>query len=272
MRTKKSESWFDTLKTVVIAVLIALVVRTFAYEPFNIPSGSMVPTLLEGDYLFVSKFSYGYSRHTVAFGAPLFDGRILGGEPERGDVAVFMLPSDPSIDYIKRVIGLPGDRIQMIGGILHINGEAVERELVSTYETTNGFGQREFGEIYIETLPNGRQHYIREVSDSAAGDDTDVYTVPEGHYFMMGDNRDRSQDSRAIANIAGRPTDSIPDVNLIRNDAGQVVQFRPVGFIPVENLVGRAEFLWFSLEDGSFWQFWRWPTELRWERMFQGIE
>ena len=133
----------------------------------------------------------------------LFDGRILGGEPERGDVAVFMLPSDPSIDYIKRVIGLPGDRIQVIGGILHINGEAVERELVSTYETTNGFGQREFGEIYIETLPNGRQHYIREVSDSAAGDDTDEYIVPEGHYFMMGDNRDRSQDSRAIAPMAG---------------------------------------------------------------------
>ena len=249
MRQKKTDGFVDTLKTIIYAVLIALVVRTLAYEPFNIPSGSMMPTLLEGDYLFVSKFSYGYSRHTIAFGLPVFEGRLFGSEPERGDVVVFMLPSDPSTDYIKRVIGLPGDRIQMINGILHINGEAVQRELVGELSTSNGFGQTEFGEIYLETLPNGRQHYIREISDAARWDDTDVYEVPADHYFVMGDNRDRSQDSRVI--VGNR---------------------RPVGFVPIENLVGRAEFLWFSLEDGAFWQVWRWPTELRLDRMFQAIE
>ncbi len=244
MKTKRSSGVGETLRTILYAVLIAFAVRTFAYEPFNIPSGSMVPTLLEGDYLFVSKFSYGYSRYTIAFGLPLFSGRLLSQAPERGDVAVFKLPSDPSTDYIKRVIGLPGDRIQMRSGILYINDQPVQRERVNDYETTDAYGRVEHGTVFIETLPNGRQHYIRELGDNGPLDHTPVFVVPERHYFMMGDNRDRSQDSRTLQ----------------------------VGFVPEENLVGRAEFIWFSLEHGAFWQIWRWPRELRLERMFIGIE
>ena len=251
MAKKKSDGGFkEVIKTVVYAVLIALGIRTFLYEPFNIPSGSMMPTLLEGDYLFVSKFSYGYSRYTIAFGLDVFDGRILGGEPERGDVIVFMLPTDPSLDYIKRVVGLPGDRIQVSGGVLHINDEPVDRELIGEMSTRSDFGARQFGAIYVETLPNGRRHYIREVSDSGRWDNTGVFEVPEGHYFVMGDNRDSSEDSRAI-----------------QNDGQQ-----PVGFVPLENIVGRAEFLWFSIEGGNFWNVWRWPSDIRWDRLFMAIE
>ena len=251
MAKKRTGGGFkEVIKTIIYAVLIALGIRTFLYEPFNIPSGSMMPTLLEGDYLFVSKFSYGYSRYTIAFGLPLFDGRILGSEPERGDVVVFMLPSDPSLDYIKRVIGLPGDRIQMVDGILHINGEPVERELVGEMSTRTDFGARQFGAIYVETLPNGRRHYIREISDNGHWDDTEVYEVPPGHYFMMGDNRDSSEDSRVI------------------RDNGD----RPVGYVPLEHIVGRAEILWFSIDGGSFWDIWRWPTDIRWDRLFMTIE
>ena len=249
-KKRSADGLKEAIKTVVYAVLIALAIRTFAYEPFNIPSGSMMPTLLQGDYLFVSKFSYGYSRYTIAFGLPLFDGRILGGEPERGDVVVFMLPADPSQNYIKRVVGLPGDRVQVVDGVLHINGDAVERELVDEMSTRTGAGLRQFGAIYVETLPNGHRHYIREISDSANWDNTEVYEVPDGHYFMMGDNRDSSEDSRAI------------------DDDGT----RPVGFVPLENLVGRAEVLWFSIEGGSFWDVWRWPSDIRWNRLFTAIE
>ncbi len=245
MTTKKPSGIGETIKTILYAVLIALFVRTFLYEPFNIPSGSMMPTLLEGDYLFVSKFSYGFSRYTVPMGLPLFEGRILGGEPEPGDVVVFKLPSDPSTDYIKRLIGLPGDRIRMIEGILHINGEPVPRRRVEDYVGTDRFGRTIRTPRYIETLPNGREHYILERSDSGFLDNTQEYVVPEGHYFFMGDNRDSSQDSRVLG---------------------------AVGYVPVENLVGRAEFLWFSLEaDASFWEVWKWPGSLRFERLFQGV-
>ena len=245
MTTKKPSGIGETIKTILYAVLIALFVRTFLYEPFNIPSGSMMPTLLEGDYLFVSKFSYGFSRYTVPLGLPLFEGRFLGGDPEPGDVVVFKLPSDPSTDYIKRLIGLPGDRIQMIEGILHINGEPVPRRRVEDYVGTDRFGRTIRTPRYLETLPNGREHYILERSDSGFLDNTQEYLVPEGHYFFMGDNRDSSQDSRVLG---------------------------AVGFVPVENLVGRAEFLWFSREaDASFWEVWKWPGSLRFERLFQGV-
>ncbi|HEY0833415.1 MAG TPA: signal peptidase I [Azospirillum sp.] len=235
----------ETLKTVFYAVIIAFGVRTFAYEPFNIPSGSMIPSLLIGDYLFVSKFSYGYSKYTVAFGFPAFEGRIMGGMPERGDVAVFKLPRDNKTDYIKRVVGLPGDTLQMVGGVLHINGKAVQRERIDDYVSTDGLGREVRTAQYIETLPEGRKHRIIEETDRGPLDDTPVYKVPAGHLFMMGDNRDNSLDSR------------VPSM---------------VGYVPVENLVGRAEFLFFSLAEGThFYEVWRWPFDLRLRRLFQGV-
>ena len=241
MNRNTMQGFFETIRTVIYAVLIALVIRTFAYEPFNIPSGSMIPTLLVGDYLFVSKLSYGYSDHSLPFSPSLISGRLLSSEPERGDVAVFKLPSDNKTDYIKRFIGFPGDRIQVVKGILNINGKAVARRRVDDFVKRDEAGNIHRVPRYLETLPNGRSHYILEKSDQGPLDDTPVYTVPEGHYFAMGDNRDSSSDSRVI------------------------------GVIPAKNLVGRAEFLFFSIE-GSAWQIWRWPWSVRFGRLFTGIE
>ncbi len=244
MQHRKASALWETVRTVVYAILIALVVRTFAFEPFNIPSGSMKPTLLVGDYLFVSKYSYGYSRYSLPWGLPLFDGRILGAEPERGDVIVFKKPSDNETDYIKRLIGLPGDRIQVIGGILHINGEPVRREKLGETKDDDTFSSRTYT-VYRETLPNGRQHLIWEASDNDHLDNTAEYVVPEGHYFFMGDNRDNSRDSRVLYDV---------------------------GYVPAENLVGRAEFLFFSHDDSaSWWEVWRWPWVIRFGRIFSGI-
>jgi len=236
---------WETVRTVIYAVLIALVVRTFLYEPFNIPSGSMKPTLLVGDYLFVSKYAYGYSRYAFPLGLAPFSGRIMGTEPERGDVVVFKLPRDNETDYIKRVIGLPGDRIQVIDGLLHINGEAVKRETVGEVLMKNDLGFPERSVEYIETLPNGRQHAIWEFSDDSRYDNTPVYTVPEDHFFAMGDNRDKSLDSRATSHV---------------------------GFVPFENLVGRAGIIFFShKEDSSLFEVWKWPTSIRFSRLFDDI-
>ncbi len=242
---EKNDGLWDTAKTVIFAVLIAMFVRTFAYEPFSIPSGSMIPTLLVGDYLFVSKFSYGYSKHSFPFSMPLVPGpeRVGFDAPKRGDVAVFKLPSDGRTDYIKRLIGLPGDKIQVKGGILHINGEPVFREPAGIYTYRDTRGRVHNAKLYTEILPGGRRHRIIEVSDQDASDNTIEYTVPAGHYFAMGDNRDNSKDSRYL-------------------DA--------VGFIPVENLVGRAEVLVFSYS-GSLWKFWQWDETLRTERFFKGL-
>ncbi len=238
----KDGGWLEMFKTIVYAVLIAIAVRTFAYEPFTIPSGSMLPTLLVGDYLFVSKFSYGYSRHSLPFSPPLFEGRIPSGEPERGDVVVFKLPRDGKTDYIKRVIGLPGDRIQVVRGRLMINGQMAEREPVSEPRIEGG----ERVQQYLETLPGGRQHLIWEESDSAYLDNTAVYVVPDGHFFAMGDNRDSSQDSRVL---------------------------RAVGYVPFENIVGRADVLFFSQDPkSSILAFWNWPESIRWGRIFNGID
>jgi signal peptidase I len=244
MKNKSSGGVLDTVKTVVYAVLIALAVRTFAYEPFNIPSGSMVPTLLVGDYLFVSKFSYGYSRYSLPLGLPLIPGRIFFTPPKRGDVAVFKLPKDNSTDYIKRVIGLPGDRIQMRGGILYINDKPVKRERIQDYVYGDGPNARHLAQ-YIETLPNGVRHHIIEMGDNEPLDNTPVYIVPPGHYFMMGDNRDNSLDSR------------VPNA---------------VGFVPAQNFVGRAEFLFFSIKPSThWWEIWEWPFAIRFDRPFHGI-
>jgi len=210
-------------KTAVIAVLLALLIRTFLYEPFNIPSGSMLPTLLVGDYLFVSKPAYGYSKSSFPFGVANFDGRIMGKDPKRGDVAVFKLPSNPSVDYIKRIVGMPGETVQVMRGRLYINGELVEREpvgLVQSDENTD-LTTHQLME-YIETLPGGIMHRIYERGDNEDLDNTKEFKVPEGHYFMMGDNRDNSMDSRVGA---------------------------LVGFVPADNIVGRAEILFFSVEE-----------------------
>ena len=245
MAEKKPNSFWDTLKTIFYAILLAVVVRTVAFEPFNIPSGSMIPTLLIGDYLFVSKYSYGYSRHSLPYSLPLIPGRILFSEPERGDVAVFKLPSDGKTDYIKRIVGMPGDTIQVIGGVLHINGKAVKRRKVGEFVTSDWQGKLVRGARYMETLPGGRTHPIQEISDQGGLDNTDVYRVPAGHYFAMGDNRDDSQDSRVLS---------------------------AVGFIPKENLVGRAEVLFFSTDPkASLWKVWNWPWAMRFKRFFKEI-
>ncbi len=234
----------DTVVTVLYAGLIAISIRAFAYEPFSIPSGSMIPTLLVGDYLFVSKMSYGYSKYSLPFSLPVIEDRMLFTEPKRGDVFVFRLPTDTTKDYIKRLIGLPGDSIQVVDGILHINGTAVQREHVDDYLIDNGFGNVRRIPRYMETLPNGVRHPILEAyGDDGSADNTPVFNVPEGHYFAMGDNRDSSKDSR----------------------------FSDVGFIPRMNLIGRAEFLWISI-DGNGWEFWKWPVTARFSRFFSSID
>ncbi len=237
---KKSNAVLETISVIVQALLLALVIRTLLFQPFSIPSGSMRPTLLEGDYLFVSKFAYGYSRHSLPFSPGLFEGRIWSGTPERGDVAVFKLPSNTRFDYIKRVIGLPGDRVQMRGGALYLNGEAVEREAAGTIQDVDITERRDPIDVYVETLPNGVSYRTLDLQQGTIGDDTREFVVPEGHYFMLGDNRDNSADSRFA-----------------------------VGFVPHENLVGRANIIFFSIAGGaSPLELWRWPGELRWGRFF----
>jgi signal peptidase I len=249
MAKKKSGGWLESIKTIVYAGLIAIGIRTIAFEPFNIPSGSMIPTLLVGDYLFVSKYSYGYSRHSLPFSPNLFDGRIMGRLPERGDVAVFKLPRDNATDYIKRIIGLPGDRIQVRGGVLHLNGQPVRREFLGNY-TVEGDGPRMVVRHFREFLPpqpgiEAHSHTILEISDDQPYDNTQEFVVPAGHVFAMGDNRDNSLDSRAQ---------------------------NAVGFIPVDNHVGRAEFIFFSVNGSArIWEIWGWPTAIRWSRLFSAV-
>ncbi len=241
MTQKKSDGILEIAKTVGYAILIALVIRSFLYEPFRIPSGSMIPSLLVGDYLFVSKYSYGYSRYSFPFSPNLFSGRILEGTPKRGDVVVFRQPPHPETDFIKRIVGLPGDHIQMKAGILYINDVAVIREKIADYVDEQGHSYIQ----YIETLPNGVKHRIIEMQGDDGGlDNTDVFIVPPDHYFAMGDNRDDSSDSRT-------------DV---------------VGYVPAENLVGRAEIIFFST-DGSarWWEIWKWPFAVRFARFFDLI-
>jgi signal peptidase I len=241
---KNEESWLETVKTIVYALLIALVIRTLFFQPFNIPSASMEGTLLIGDYLFVEKFAYGYSRFSMPFGYffPSF-GRILGTGPTRGDVVVFKLPSDESTDYIKRVIGLPGDSIQMIDDRLYINNKVVPRVRVADYiEQIDGYEHHVVQ--YRETLPNAKSYLTLDRYTAGPFDNTPVFVVPPGHYFMMGDNRDNSDDSRA-----------------------------DVGYVAAENVVGKAEFIFFSIDESAdWWQLWKWPWAVRYKRLFTGID
>jgi signal peptidase I len=243
---KRRESGFaDTLRVIVQALIIALVIRIFLFQPFSIPSGSMEGTLLVGDYLFVAKYSYGYTHYSLPFSPPLFSGRIFGSEPNRGDVVVFRLPRDDSIDYIKRVIGLPGDRIQMIDGLLHINGVAVKRERAEDYIDNDEGPNPIRVKRWRETLPNGVSYDTLDRTEHSEYDNTQPYLVPPGHFFMMGDNRDNSLDSRVPPASGG------------------------VGYVPFENLIGQAKIIFFSVGDGGHaWQVWRWPSSLRWSRLF----
>jgi signal peptidase I len=249
-KQKKEEGGFgETVKVIVQALLIALVVRTVLFQPFNIPSGSLIPTLLIGDYLFVSKYSYGYSKHSLPFSPDILSGRIMASEPKRGDIAVFKLPRDGSTDYIKRVIGMPGDTVQMIEGRLYINGQAVPRERAPGVRTRDAFGREVEATTWRETLPGGTSHLIIERDgDRGFYDNTPLFKVPPGNYFMMGDNRDNSTDSRVTSEDGG------------------------VGFVPFENFVGRAEVIFFSVEEGeAAWQVWKWPWSVRWSRLFSPV-
>lgn len=241
---KKSGGLGETVSVIVQALILALIIRTFLFQPFSIPSGSMRPTLLEGDYLFVTKWAYGYSRHSLPFSPPIFSGRIWDSEPERGDVVVFKLPQDTSFDYIKRVIGLPGDRIQMREGQLYINDEAVPREKVGEINNPDITEVNRPVEVWRETLPNGVTYDTLDLTKNGIGDETREFRVPEGHYFMMGDNRDNSTDSRFT-----------------------------VGFVPHENLVGRANIIFFSIAGGhSPLEIWQWPSEMRVDRLFDWVK
>jgi signal peptidase I len=242
---EKKEGGFGELVSIGFqALVIALVIRTLLFQPFNIPSGSMKATLLVGDYIFVSKYSYGYTKYSVPFALIPFEGRIWAGTPKRGDVAVFRNPKDDSTDYIKRVIGLPGDRIQMVNGELTINGQAIKREQIADWLSDD---PREIGKRikrWRETLPNGVTYETLDLGESYY-DNTPEYLVPSGHYFMMGDNRDNSTDSRVLS---------------------------AVGYVPLENFIGRAELIFFSLGEGTaIYELWRWPFEVRWGRIFSFV-
>lgn len=256
---------WETVRTIVYAVAIAVFVRTFLYEPFNIPSGSMKPTLLVGDYLFVSKFAYGYSRHSLPFSPPLGSGRLFGDLPERGDVAVFKLPSNNRTDYIKRIVGLPGDRIQVRDGVLFVNDQEVERTGIEDFIDDGPAGRvacRAFNQggngadagvkRYEETMPalgdseEAVTYLVLDECPDGQGeyDNTEVFTVPDDHIFAMGDNRDNSLDSRA-----------------------------KVGYVPIENLVGRAEIIFFSTNGSArFWEVWKWPITIRYGRLLDLID
>jgi signal peptidase I len=218
------KKWLETASTVMVGVLIAVGVRTAIAEPFHVPSKSMEPTLLVGDFLFASKFPYGYSRYSLPVAVPSLEGRVFEHQPQRGDIVVFRLPRDDSQIYVKRLIGLPGDAVQMIGGVLHINGEPVKLERVGDFRDEDGNGAFEMIPQYVETLPNGVKHRVLHEATLTGLDDTPVYRVPAGYYFMMGDNRSNSLDSRVSAAAGG------------------------VDFVPADNLIGRADVRQFSVD------------------------
>ena len=256
----KGDGWIESVKTIVWALVIAGIFRTLFFQPFWIPSGSMKETLLIGDFLFVNKMAYGYSRWSCPFGLCPISGRLLGSEPERGDIVGFRHPVSGA-DYIKRVVGLPGDTVQMRDGVLFLNGEALPQEpagtFSETYERQGSVGQYPRCENapvgqggtctksrYIETLPGGREYPVLNIEDRGFADNTPLYTVPEGHFFFMGDNRDNSVDSRAPRNIGG------------------------VGFVPFDHLIGRADRVMFSSAGPSMLAFWTW----RGDRFFHRLQ
>jgi signal peptidase I len=239
----KTESKSGFLKTLFIALILAGIVRSFLFEPFHIPSSSMKPNLLIGDYIFVAKYSYGYSRYSFPLGLNLFEGRKWKTAPKRGDVVVFRLPTDPKINYVKRLIGLPGDKIQMRSGVLFINDEKVEKNADGIFHDTDDQVEVEIKQ-FLETLPEGKKVAVLDQINGTPQDNTGIYEVPTGHYFMMGDNRDNSQDSRFLTYV---------------------------GYVPEENLVGRAAIIFFSNSQPT-WQFWKWPQSIRFSRILHFVK
>ncbi|BCW89078.1 Signal peptidase I [Alphaproteobacteria bacterium SO-S41] len=254
-KAKRNRGWFHEIISTFVYPLVAVVaVYTLLFQPFRIPSGSMIDTLLIGDFVWVEKFSYGYSKHSIPFSPDVFEGRIWAANPQQGEVAVFKWPVDDSTDFIKRVIGLPGDKVQMKEGRLYINGVAAKTDFVEDVDfeyydpqrpgpSGNGL-VRYKGKKYLETLPNGVSHYILKESDSGRENNTPEFTVPDGQYFMMGDNRDNSQDSRSW------------------------------GGVPVVNFVGRAVRIFPSVDGAksAWYEVWNWPFAIRWDRLFQSID
>ena len=237
-----SLDWFKSnFLSLFYAILIAIIIRTFFFQAFFIPSSSMEPTLLVGDRIFVSKFSYGYSKHSFPFSLPLINERVLFSEPERGDIIVFKTPENLRIDYIKRLVGLPGDKIQMIDGILHINDIPVKRKKIRSETKLINNGQIRNVLVYKETLPNNISYETFDMGNTRADNTSEIF-IPEDSYFFMGDNRDNSKDSRFV------------------------------GSVPKNNLVGKAQIIFFATEGGStILEFWRWPFDIQIDRLFKMI-
>ncbi len=240
----KDNSTKEMIKSLVIAILLAFTFRSFLFEPFYIPSGSMKSTMLVGDYIFVSKYSYGYSKYSFPFGFDLFDGRKIAKAPERGDIIVFKLPSDTNVNYIKRLVGLPGDKLQVKQSILYINGVPLPRKQIRNFTDTDAKGHTREIPQYIETMPNNVSYRVLDQDPNGPLDNTEVFTVPENNYFFMGDNRDNSQDSR-VSNL--------------------------VGFVPEENLLGPARMIFFS-STAKLAQVWNWIPGLRTERFLKSVK
>ncbi len=240
---KSKNKFFSNIKSIFLAIFIALIIRSFLFEPFNIPSGSMKPNLLVGDFIIVSKWSYGYSKHSLPFSLPIIPSKIFSKIPERGDVVVFKTPENNRTDYIKRVIGLPGDQIKIVNGQIYINNDLINRKKLSDFIDHDHNIVNKRVRKYKEYFFN-QEIDVLDLLDNGLADNTQLFKVPEYHFFVMGDNRDNSQDSR----------------------------FPTVGFVPFDNLVGKAQFIFFSLENSRFLEIWKWPTSIRFERIFKKIQ
>lgn len=244
-KSKSNNSIKELFKTLLIAGSVAIFFRSIFFEPFNIPSGSMIPSLLVGDYLFVSKYSYGYSKYSFPFGVVPITDRIFEKSPKRGDIIVFRKPGDETIDYIKRLVALPNDTVQVKNGVLYINKKMVERTKSNVGIMKNNFGDEKIFTQYKETFDGLNFHEIIEASDQDLFDDTIEFKVPDNHFFFMGDNRDNSRDSRS------------PEV----------------GFVPKRNLIGKAQIIFFSHNSSaSIFEFWKWHKAIRFSRIGKAIE